>query len=69
MVGSGVLTECLEDPRVRSVLVVGRNLGGVAHPKLRELISFRLLRLQRRQGRPDGLQCLLSSAWACWLLG
>jgi len=38
MVGSGVLTECLEDPRVRSVLVVGRTRCGVAHPKLRELI-------------------------------
>ena len=31
MVGSGVLTECLEDPRVRSVLVVGRSPSGVAH--------------------------------------
>jgi len=31
-------TECLEDPRVRSVLVVGRTPCGVAHPKLRELI-------------------------------
>jgi uncharacterized protein YbjT (DUF2867 family) len=38
MVGAGVLTECLEDPRVRSVLVVGRKPCGVAHPKLRELI-------------------------------
>lgn len=38
MVGAGVLTECLEDPRVHSVLVVGRNPCGVAHPKLRELI-------------------------------
>ncbi len=38
MVGGGVLTECLEDARVRSVLVVGRKPCGVAHPKLRELI-------------------------------
>jgi uncharacterized protein YbjT (DUF2867 family) len=38
MVGAGVLTQCLEDPRVRSVLVVGRKPCGVAHPKLRELI-------------------------------
>jgi uncharacterized protein YbjT (DUF2867 family) len=38
MVGSGVLTECIEDPRVGSVLVVGRTPCGVAHPKLRELI-------------------------------
>jgi uncharacterized protein YbjT (DUF2867 family) len=38
MVGAGVLTECLEDPRVRSVLVVGRRPCGVTHPKLRETI-------------------------------
>ena len=38
MVGSGVLAECIEDPRVGSVLVVGRTPCGVAHPKLRELI-------------------------------
>jgi uncharacterized protein YbjT (DUF2867 family) len=38
MVGTGVLTECLEDPRVRSVLVVGRKPCGVSHPKVRELI-------------------------------
>lgn len=38
MVGAGVLTECLEDPRVQSVLVVGRRPCGIAHPKLRELI-------------------------------
>jgi uncharacterized protein YbjT (DUF2867 family) len=38
MVGAGVVIECLQDPRVRSVLVVGRTSCGVTHPKLRELI-------------------------------
>jgi hypothetical protein len=38
MVGAGVLTECLEEPRVRSVLVVGRRSCGVTHPKLREVL-------------------------------
>ena len=38
MVGAGVLIECLADPRVRSVLVVGRTPCGVADPKIRELI-------------------------------
>jgi len=38
MVGSGVLIECLEDPRVRSVLALGRQRCGVIHPKLREHI-------------------------------
>lgn len=38
MVGRGVLIECLEDPRVRSILVLGRTPCGVVHPKLRELL-------------------------------
>jgi len=37
-VGSGVLSECLEDPEVGSVLVVGRTPTGVVHAKLRELV-------------------------------
>ena len=38
MVGEGVLLECLADPSVEEVLVVGRRPCGVSHPKLRELI-------------------------------
>ena len=38
MVGSGVVTECLADPRVRSILIVGRTATGVKDPKVRELI-------------------------------
>jgi hypothetical protein len=38
MVGAGVLIECLDDPRVRSILTVGRRPAGISHPKLRELI-------------------------------
>lgn len=38
MVGAGVLTEGLEDPRVRAILVVGRHPCGVTHRKLRELL-------------------------------
>jgi nucleoside-diphosphate-sugar epimerase len=38
MVGAGALIECLEDPRVHSILVIGRHSVGVSHPKLRELI-------------------------------
>jgi uncharacterized protein YbjT (DUF2867 family) len=36
MVGTGVLIECLEDPRVHDVLVVGRSSTGRPHPKVRE---------------------------------
>jgi uncharacterized protein YbjT (DUF2867 family) len=38
MVGSGVLDECLKEPQVQSVLVVGRNPCGVVHQKLLEII-------------------------------
>jgi uncharacterized protein YbjT (DUF2867 family) len=38
MVGMGALLECLDDPRVQSVLVVGRNRCSVQHPKLTEII-------------------------------
>jgi uncharacterized protein YbjT (DUF2867 family) len=38
MVGQGVLRECLLDPGVESVLVVGRSSVGEAHPKLREIL-------------------------------
>jgi uncharacterized protein YbjT (DUF2867 family) len=37
MVGRGVLRECLLDPRVDSLLVVGRSLTGQRHPKLKEI--------------------------------
>ncbi|HEY1434783.1 MAG TPA: epimerase [Thermoanaerobaculia bacterium] len=38
MVGAGTLLECLDDPRVTSVLAVGRRPCGVAHPKLGEAL-------------------------------
>jgi uncharacterized protein YbjT (DUF2867 family) len=38
MVGAGVLLECVEDPRVEAILVVGRSSCGVTHPKLREIL-------------------------------
>src|SRR3954467_13820782 len=37
MVGDGVLHDCLEDPRVASVLCIGRSPLGITHPKLREI--------------------------------
>ncbi|MFZ1866155.1 MAG: NAD(P)H-binding protein [Polyangiales bacterium] len=38
MVGQGVLRECLRDPEVEQVLVVGRTPSGVEDPKLREIV-------------------------------
>jgi uncharacterized protein YbjT (DUF2867 family) len=37
MVGDGVLHECLSDPRVTSVLALGRSPLGIKHFKLREI--------------------------------
>ena len=33
MIGSGVLIECLEDPNVKSVLIIGRSSAGINDPK------------------------------------
>ena len=38
MVGQGVLRECLLDPDVTSVLVIGRSPTGQQNPKLREIL-------------------------------
>ena len=38
MVGEGVLLECLDNPAVSSVLVVGRRPCGITHQKLAELV-------------------------------
>jgi len=45
MVGGGALRECLEDPRVETVLSVGRSPCGLSHAKLRELIHADLFDL------------------------
>ena len=39
MVGQGVLRECLRDPGVECVLLIGRTRAGVTHPKVREIIQ------------------------------
>jgi len=38
MVGRGALLACLEDDRVRAVLVVGRTACGIEHAKIREIV-------------------------------
>ena len=38
MVGEGVLLECLHNPAVEHVLVLGRKPSGHAHPKMQELL-------------------------------
>ncbi|MEO8447789.1 MAG: NAD-dependent epimerase/dehydratase family protein [bacterium] len=59
MVGEGVLYECLNDPRVSGVLVVGRKPCGHTHPKLTELIKSDLYDL-------SGIESQLKNYDACF---
>jgi uncharacterized protein YbjT (DUF2867 family) len=59
MVGAGVLLECLDDPRVTSVLTVGRAPTGRTHPKLREVIRTDFFRY-------DDLRADFSACDACF---
>ncbi len=38
MVGEGVLFECLQNPKVKSVLMINRRSYDITHPKLKELL-------------------------------
>ena len=38
MVGGGVLLECLDDPRIQSVVAISRTSAGRSHDKLREIL-------------------------------
>ncbi len=59
MVGGGALLECLDDPRVSSVLAVSRRSCGVRHPKLEEILVEDLFRL-------DAVRPALAGADACF---
>ena len=37
MIGQGVLLECFDDDRVKSVLTINRRSSGISHPKLTEI--------------------------------
>ncbi len=56
MIGSGALTECLEDPAVTSVLSLGRSPSGRSHPKLREIRRDDLFDLTDMEGELTGYQ-------------
>ena len=55
MVGGGVLLECLDDPRVASVLVVGRTPTGVRHAKLEEILHPDFFNFSTLRDRFTGL--------------
>jgi uncharacterized protein YbjT (DUF2867 family) len=54
MVGQGVLRECLLDPEVESVLVIGRNATGQQHEKLQEIVLSDLFDLSAVKDRLSG---------------
>jgi uncharacterized protein YbjT (DUF2867 family) len=54
MVGQGVLRECLLDPEVESVLVIGRSAIGQQHEKLHEIVLSDLFDLSAAEDRLSG---------------
>ena len=55
MIGQGVLRECLLDPQVTEVLVIGRGPSGQAHPKLREVLHQDFMDFSAIEGELSGL--------------
>jgi len=54
MVGEGVLLECLQDPAVEAVLVIGRRHCGITHPKLQEILHADFLDISSLADRLGG---------------
>lgn len=59
MVGEGVLHECLENPYLESILVLGRKPCGRTHPKLKELIHQNFLDLSMVSNQLSGFNACL----------
>ncbi|MFM7839703.1 MAG: epimerase, partial [Chitinophagaceae bacterium] len=59
MVGEGVLHECLQDPRIEKILIVGRRPCANKHPKIAELIVEDFFSLSAAEDQLVGYQgCL-----------
>jgi putative NADH-flavin reductase len=61
MVGQGVLRECLLDPRVQSVLAIGRSASETQNPKCSEIVQPDLLDY-------SGIAARLSGFDACFFV-
>ena len=59
MIGQGALRQCLLDPEVERVLVVGRSSTGVAHDKLREILHRDLYDLSAIESELSGYDACL----------
>lgn len=62
MVGEGVLLECLQNPEVNNILIVGRRPYGMEHPKVTELIVPDFFSLDNFAGRLSGYDACLFCA-------
>jgi putative NADH-flavin reductase len=51
MVGQGVLRECMFDPKVESVLTIGRNATAQRHEKQHEIVHKDLADLSAVEGK------------------
>ncbi len=58
MVGQGVLRECLQDPDVRIVSMIGRTAAGIDHPKLREIVHADMWNYTGIEPALSGFECL-----------
>ncbi|MGB5389735.1 MAG: epimerase, partial [Thermoanaerobaculia bacterium] len=54
MIVQGVLRECLADPKVESILIVGRSSSGVENPKVREIVQPDLFDYSTLEGELTG---------------
>lgn len=54
MVGEGVLLDCLDNPEVHAILVVGRRRVGIKHPKLQELLIGDFLKIDQQAASLQG---------------
>jgi hypothetical protein len=59
MVGEGVVHECLQYPRVESVLVINRKPCGIENPKLKEIIHSNFFDLSSIEGSLGGYNACL----------
>jgi putative NADH-flavin reductase len=64
MVGQGVVRECLLNPRVESVLSIGRSASGQQHEKLRPLMHRDFFDFSAIATELSALMPVFS-AWAC----
>ena len=46
MVGKGVLFQCMEDDRIKEILLINRTSLNIDHPKVKELLCENFLELK-----------------------